>query len=156
MSHRATHKNWRTNIWDILFKNSPSKYFFRLSSTNFSWSILEYFVPFERMQTLEISWTQSKKLFPFSQIESLVYYLFHRYKILTFIKLTNCMTLQYEISRILVLHVKYSKIIFLHGQSCICYTDVLRTQPNICGGTLCEKGLNFFFFFFGGGGGFSR
>ena len=33
------------NIWEKVFMNGPSKIFWRLSSTNFTWSILEYFVP---------------------------------------------------------------------------------------------------------------
>ena len=32
-------------IWDKVFKNGPSKFFSELSSTNFTWSIPEYFVP---------------------------------------------------------------------------------------------------------------
>ena len=31
--------------WDKIFKNGPSKIFKRLYSTNFTWFILEYFVP---------------------------------------------------------------------------------------------------------------
>ena len=34
------------DIWDKLFKNGSSKKFLRLSSTNFTWSIFEYFVPY--------------------------------------------------------------------------------------------------------------
>ena len=34
------------NIWDKVFKNGPSKICDRQSSTNFTWSILEYFVPY--------------------------------------------------------------------------------------------------------------
>ena len=39
------------HIWDKVFKNGPSKIcgkqpFERLSYTNFTWSILEYFVPY--------------------------------------------------------------------------------------------------------------
>ena len=34
-------------IWDKIFKNGPSEIFLRLPSTNFTWSILEYFVPSE-------------------------------------------------------------------------------------------------------------
>ena len=33
------------NIWEKVFMNGPKKIFWRLSSTNFTWSILEYFVP---------------------------------------------------------------------------------------------------------------
>ena len=33
-------------IWVQIFKNGSSKIFQRLSSTNITWSILEYFVPF--------------------------------------------------------------------------------------------------------------
>ena len=32
---------------DKVFKNGPSKIFWRLSSTNFTWSILWYFVPYD-------------------------------------------------------------------------------------------------------------
>ena len=34
-----------------VFKNGPSKVCERLSSTNFTWSILEYFVPYEMVVT---------------------------------------------------------------------------------------------------------
>ena len=33
-------------IWDKVFKNGPSKIFYGISSTNFTWSILEYFAPY--------------------------------------------------------------------------------------------------------------
>ena len=33
-------------IWDKVFKNGPSKIFGRQPLNNFTWSILEYFVPF--------------------------------------------------------------------------------------------------------------
>ena len=36
-----------TIIWDKVFKNGPSKISQRLSSTNFTWSILEYSVPYK-------------------------------------------------------------------------------------------------------------
>ena len=36
------------NIWDKIFKNGPSKIFYRLSSTNFTGPILEYFVPYKQ------------------------------------------------------------------------------------------------------------
>ena len=59
---KINNKNYKT-IWDKVFKNGPSKFcgrqplktlkqtiplqiFLRLSSTNFTWSFLEYFVPF--------------------------------------------------------------------------------------------------------------
>ena len=34
------------SIWEKVFKNGPSKFFYRLSSTNFTWSILEYPAPY--------------------------------------------------------------------------------------------------------------
>ena len=34
------------NIWDKAFKNGPSKIFWSLASTNFTFSIPEYFVPY--------------------------------------------------------------------------------------------------------------
>ena len=34
------------NIWDKVSENGPSKIFKKLSSTNFSWSIRQYFVPY--------------------------------------------------------------------------------------------------------------
>ena len=33
-------------IWDKVFKNGPSKVFGRQPLKNFTWSILEYFVPY--------------------------------------------------------------------------------------------------------------
>ena len=39
-------------IWDKVFKNRPSKIFQRLSSTNFTWSILEFFVLFIDEKTI--------------------------------------------------------------------------------------------------------
>ena len=36
-------------IWDKVFKNGPNEIFQRLSSTNFTWSITEYFVSYEKM-----------------------------------------------------------------------------------------------------------
>ena len=35
-----------TIIWGKVFKNGPSKIFQKLPSTHFTWSIIEYFVPF--------------------------------------------------------------------------------------------------------------
>ena len=48
------------NIWNKVFKNGPSRLketiflqiFFKLSSTNFIWSILEYFVPYHNVSYL--------------------------------------------------------------------------------------------------------
>ena len=34
-------------IWATVFKNGPSKVFQRLSSTKFTWYILEYFNPYD-------------------------------------------------------------------------------------------------------------
>ena len=33
-------------IWDKVFKNGPSRIYGRHSLKNFTWSILEYFVPY--------------------------------------------------------------------------------------------------------------
>ena len=35
-----------SDLWDKVFKNGPSKIFQRLSSTNITWSTLEYFVSY--------------------------------------------------------------------------------------------------------------
>ena len=34
-------------VWKKVFKTGPSKFFYRLSSISFTWSILEYFVPYK-------------------------------------------------------------------------------------------------------------
>ena len=39
-------KLFRNNIWDKLLKNGPSKICGRQPLKNFTWSILEYFVPY--------------------------------------------------------------------------------------------------------------